>query len=143
MTKQRQQGFTLIELMIVVLTLALLATIAYPSYETYVRQTRLENVRADLLVSAQTLERRYAQQHRFPASISPDALETNQYFNIRYQAASGDDFTLIAEPNANNPNEKRHMQLNGSGIVTLCEGRTATTTVSNSSNSNVNCYVYK
>ncbi|SUA36551.1 type IV pilin protein [Neisseria zoodegmatis] len=139
MTKNRQQGFTLIELMIVVLTLAILATIAYPSYETYVRQTRLENVRADLLVSAQSLERQYAQQHHFPASVASNSLESNQYFNIRYKAAIGDDFTLIAEPNENNPNEKRHMQLNGSGIITVCEGRTAATT----SSPDVNCYVYK
>lgn len=136
MNKQQQQGFTLIELMIVVLTLAILATIAYPSYETYVRQTRLENVRASLLVSAQTLERHYAQNHEFPKVMS-SGLEDNTYFNIRYQAVSGDDFTLVAEPNTNNPNEKRHMQLNGSGIVKLCEGRTL------AAGNSANCYVYK
>lgn len=138
MTKKRQQGFTLIELMIVVLTLALLATIAYPSYETYIRQTRLENVRADLLVSAQSLERQYAQKYHFPTSVASSTLESNLYFDIRYKAENGDDFTLIAEPNKNNPNEKRHMQLNGSGIITVCEGRMAA-----AASPDTNCYVYK
>ena len=44
-----QRGFTLPELLIVVLVIAILATIAYPSYDSYIRNSRIENARADLL----------------------------------------------------------------------------------------------
>ncbi|WP_289623062.1 type IV pilin protein [Neisseria montereyensis] len=135
MMKQQQKGFTLIELMIVVLTLALLATIAYPSYETYIRRTRLENVRANLLLNAQKMERHYSQQHRFPSTVAAADLEQNTYFDISYEAASGDNFRLIARPNKNNnPNENRYMQINGDGIVSVCEQSTG---------EEANCYVYK
>ncbi|TFV00131.1 type IV pilin protein, partial [Bacillus stratosphericus] len=97
--KTQQQGFTLVELMIVVLTLAILATIAYPSYETYIRQTRLENVRADLMLNAQIMERYYAQNKRFPNHSTDadkaerqkitNALEKNPYFDISYREPAG------------------------------------------------------
>lgn len=125
--KTQQQGFTLIELMIVVLTLAILATIAYPSYETYVRQTRMENVRADLLLNAQMLERYYAQNKRFPADAASIAssIKTNDYFKIDYYSASnpasGDNYRLVATAiEEKNPKETRFMQIDSNGIVTLC-----------------------
>ena len=37
-----QRGFTLPELLIVVLVIAILATIAYPSYDSYIRNSRIE-----------------------------------------------------------------------------------------------------
>lgn len=122
--KTQQQGFTLIELMIVVLMLAILATIAYPSYETYVRQTRMENVRADLLLNAQMLERYYAQNKRFPADDDASiasSIKTNDYFKITYQAANGDNYRLVATAiKEKNPKETRFMQIDSNGIVTLC-----------------------
>lgn len=142
--KTQQQGFTLIELMIVVLMLAILATIAYPSYETYVRQTRLENARADLMVNAQMMERYYAQNHRFPADEASDAAERskissaikqNEFFSIEYQAASNDNYRLVATANSKNSNEKRNIQIDGNGIVTICQPRT--------DSGGKQCYVYK
>ena len=47
--KNKSQGFTLPELLVVVLIIAILATIGYPSYQRYVRKTRLESVRSELL----------------------------------------------------------------------------------------------
>ncbi|WP_373795987.1 type IV pilin protein [Neisseria dentiae] len=143
--KTQQQGFTLIELMIVVLTLAILATIAYPSYETYVRQTRLENVRADLMINAQMMERYYAQNKRFPTNAASDSAEVqkienslkndNPYFTISYEPGSNDNYLLRADANAQNTNEKRYMKIDGNGVVTLCKPKGASATDE--------CYMYK
>jgi len=59
MQSETQQGFTLIEVMIVVVIIGILAAIALPSYQEHVRQTRRAEVSAVLLKNAQLLERHY------------------------------------------------------------------------------------
>jgi type IV pilus assembly protein PilE len=52
-----QQGFTLIEMMIVVALIGILAAVAYPSYSEYVRRGHRAEARAGLLQAAQWMER--------------------------------------------------------------------------------------
>ncbi|MCP1659394.1 type IV pilin protein [Neisseria perflava] len=115
--KSKSQGFTLAEMMIVVLVLAILATIAYPSYARYIRQTRLNNVRADLIHNAKALERYYAQKNTF-VGFSASTLTQNDYFDISFSSegtASG--FTLQAIPNSSNSDETCTVYINDSGIL--------------------------
>ena len=118
----KQQGYTLAELMIVVLILAILATIAFPSYQNYIRQTRLSAVRSDLVQNAQTLERFYAQQKTF-VGFDGDNLKQSDYFDISFTDADDDStnpsdsgFILQAEPNDSNDIESCTVYLNDSGI---------------------------
>lgn len=69
-------GFTLIELMVVVVIISLLAAIAYPGYQQYVKRGRRADAKGTLLEMAQFMERYYAENNSYasatlPVTISP------------------------------------------------------------------------
>jgi type IV pilus assembly protein PilE len=67
------RGFTLIELMIVVVVVAILASIAIPSYRQYVLRTNRTEAKRTLLNVAAAQEKFYLQNNTY---AGPSALET-------------------------------------------------------------------
>ena len=66
--KKNLQGFTLIELMIVIAVLAVLAAIAYPSYQNYVQRTKRADVQAEMMQIAQRLQGHHVIHHNFSSA---------------------------------------------------------------------------
>jgi len=58
--RNNQRGFTLIEIMIVVVILGIIASIALPNYQEYVRKGNRTEAKSALLEAAQALERYYS-----------------------------------------------------------------------------------
>lgn len=59
--QRRARGFSLIELMVVVSIVAILAAIAYPSYQNQIAAGRRSDAQAELMQLAQFMERLYTE----------------------------------------------------------------------------------
>ena len=64
------RGFTLIELMIVVVIIGVLATIAYPSYQNWTTQTRRSDAYTSLSQLANDLEKFYSECSAYTSDIT-------------------------------------------------------------------------
>ena len=71
-----QSGFTLIELMIVVVVVAVLSSLAYPSYQEFVAKAKRTEGKAALLDAAQALERHFTNYNTYPSSLSTAGVRT-------------------------------------------------------------------
>lgn len=63
--KRQSRGFTLIEIMIVVVIIGILASIALPAYSSYIARGRRADARTQLLQAAQFMQRFYAANDRY------------------------------------------------------------------------------
>lgn len=77
MKKISSQGFTLIELMVVIVIVAILAAIAIPSYQHYVAKTRKAEAQAELLKLSERLEN-YRGRNLSYAGYIPENQNTGQ-----------------------------------------------------------------
>lgn len=59
--KKMQSGFTLVELMVAIGILAILAAMAYPTYQNFIIRGRIESARSEIIDNIRMMETYYAQ----------------------------------------------------------------------------------
>ena len=93
----KQTGFTLIELMIVVVIVAILAAIAIPSYSDYVTRGRVPDATSNLATKRVKIEQ-FFQDNRTYSGATDCASDTttSSYFNFSCTTATATAFTLQA-----------------------------------------------
>ena len=98
---RRSAGFSLLELMIVVVVIAILAAIVYPNYRESVLKSRRGQAKADLVEIAQILERRHTVDNQYggPVPVLSDSSALQHYTFTSGNIANGAQaFMLTATP---------------------------------------------
>lgn len=67
--KNRLTGFTLVELIIAVAIVAIMASIAVPTYQSAMNKSRFNVAKRDILEIQVQMERYFTQRNRFPATL--------------------------------------------------------------------------
>lgn len=105
----RQSGLTLIEILVALVIVAILATIAYPSYRQQVQSARRADAQQALLGLASAMERYHTQNLTYENAadgdgapqIFPDEAPLDgdpKYYDLRIIDAEVDDYTIQAQP---------------------------------------------
>ncbi len=115
MMTSRERGFTLIELMIVVIIVAILTAVAIPSYFAQVQKSRRSEAKAALTQIA-TMEQQFrTEQNRFTTDLTDLGLVNagwndteNEYYEVSVAGATGGCpiatcFALQVRPKAGSP----------------------------------------
>lgn len=104
-TLNRVRGFTLIELMVTVAVLGILAAIAFPSYQEYLRKGRRVDAKTSLMNAAQAMERYYTENNKYTdaavGTVFPAAsLEGDYTLSFATGSPTANAYTIQAAPSS-------------------------------------------
>ena len=112
---RKTQGFTLIELMIVVAIIGILAAIAYPSYQEQVRASRRGDCAGALAGLANAMERYFTTSNTYVgAAVGAAGIYSNQCpvdggdatYNLQIAAQTASTYTIQAVPTGAQADDK-------------------------------------
>ncbi|MCX7563987.1 type IV pilin protein [Xanthomonadaceae bacterium XH05] len=94
-SNRRSQGFTLIELIIVIGVIAILASIAFPAYNDYVQRSRRAVAQSAMLETVQAMERFHTANNTYAGAA---CAATAQYYAVSCTNQTATSFTITATP---------------------------------------------
>lgn len=115
---KKNEGFTLIELMITVAVIGILASIAYPSYQEQVRKSRRADAQGALLELSNFMERFFTENNRYDQNRAGNAVALpfaespkdgmTKYYDLSFQAGALNQtqYTLQAVPKGAQANDR-------------------------------------
>jgi type IV pilus assembly protein PilE len=105
----KQRGYTLLELMIVVAVIGILASIALPNYQEYLKKARRSAAQSHLMDIAQRQQQYLIDSRSYATSFSDLNVETpvdvSTYYTVEITATDGPppSFTITAKPKSGTP----------------------------------------
>ena len=99
---KKNAGFTLIELMVAVVIVAILAAVAYPAYQDSVRKGRRVDAKVALMDAAQIMERYFTENMTYataPTTLIP-ATSTNGDYTVSIVTNTANSFQVQAVPSS-------------------------------------------
>lgn len=102
-----KKGFSLIELLIVMVIVGILASIAYPSYRDYITRARRSDGKTALLMLANRMEHYYSEHHTYQTAtintgnntdVLSSPLSPEGWYRLSITNATATAFSLQATP---------------------------------------------
>lgn len=100
--KQKNKGFTLIELIISITIVAILSTIAYANYTQHILRSRRADALTGLFSIQSYFEQQFTLQNAYPTSI-PANLTTSLYYTYTLPSVTTTYFKVTATPTVGGP----------------------------------------
>ncbi len=147
---KKTRGFTLIELMIVVLIASIIMAVGYPSYKRYVIKARRVDAGSNLLEISQYMERFFTENGRYNQDTGGTAFSlpftkspkdgTTTFYNISTTALTATAYTLQASPTGDQASDTDcgALTLNSVGVKCISGGAKCSNNASASIQEEVN-----
>lgn len=98
-SRKQVRGFTLIELMIVVVIIGIIAAFGYPAYTEQVRNTRISAVQGAMMEVAVAMESYRAQRFTYTGADGVLTMPSDDYYDVELTIpAGGASYEILAKP---------------------------------------------